>query len=337
MYTEQDLDAAVAAGVLSADAAASFRRFVAGTRAAPAVDEEHFRLISGFNDIFVSIAILLLLLSLSSLGETLGGGFGHAAAAAVSWGLAEYFTRRRRMALPSIVLLLSFVGGVFTSAMTIAAAAPAIAGATAGSVAIGAGCAALAAYLHWQRFRVPITIAAGAAALAATILAGLFVADPNFETWLNPALLAAGLLVFLLAMRWDMSDRERLTRRSDVAFWLHLVAAPLIIHPLFTMLGLVGRAGVGVDRAALAVAIYLVLALVALVIDRRAVLVSALAYVLYATSALFRAAGSLTQSFALTALCIGTALLLLSALWQPTRRMVVSQLSTRLRTRLPAA
>jgi hypothetical protein len=32
--------------------------------------------------------------------------------AAAAWGLAEFFTRKRRMALPSIVLLLAFVGGV---------------------------------------------------------------------------------------------------------------------------------------------------------------------------------------------------------------------------------
>ena len=61
MYSDSDLDAAVEQGALSASAAASFRAFVAGQRAAPAVDEEHFRLITGFNDIFVSIAIVLVL------------------------------------------------------------------------------------------------------------------------------------------------------------------------------------------------------------------------------------------------------------------------------------
>ena len=38
----------------------------------------------------------------------------------------------------------------------------------------------------------------------------------------------AGLGVFAFAMRWDLQDPERITRRSDVAFWLHLAAAPLI-------------------------------------------------------------------------------------------------------------
>ena len=40
--------------------------------------------------------------------------------------------------------------------------------------------------------------------------------------------LVLGIGVFLFAMRWDSSDPARVTRRSDVAFWLHLLAAPMI-------------------------------------------------------------------------------------------------------------
>ena len=50
--------------------------------------------------------------------------------------------------------------------------------------------------------------------------------------------LLLGIGVFLFAMRWDSSDPTRTTRRSDVAFWLHLLAAPMIVHPIFTLLGL---------------------------------------------------------------------------------------------------
>ncbi len=64
MYSESDIDGAVAAGAISPDAAAALRRHVATVHAAPAVDEEHFRLLTGFNDIFVSIALALLLAAL---------------------------------------------------------------------------------------------------------------------------------------------------------------------------------------------------------------------------------------------------------------------------------
>ena len=83
--------------------------------------------------------------------------------------------------------------------------------------------------------------------------------------------------------------------------------------------------------------VYGLLALVALVVDRRALLVSALFYVLYAISALLKAAGALSFSLALTALVAGSALLVLSAFWHPTRRAVLAATPSGLRDRVPAA
>src|SRR5271168_708966 len=77
--------AAVAADVLDAATAQRFRDFVAAARLAPAVDEEYFRLITGFNDIFVSIATLLLLIAVHALLNMAAGGYSGAAVAAVSW------------------------------------------------------------------------------------------------------------------------------------------------------------------------------------------------------------------------------------------------------------
>src|SRR5579875_1450205 len=120
MYSDADLEAAVAAGALSPEAAAALRDYVAARSASPAVDEEQFRLITGFNDIFVSIAAAILLFALGWIGKDFGpriGGDGPSPLsglliAAAAWGLAEFFTKKRRMALPSILLLLAFVGGV---------------------------------------------------------------------------------------------------------------------------------------------------------------------------------------------------------------------------------
>ena len=74
-----------------------------------------------------------------------------------------------------------------------------------------------------------------------------------------------------------------------------------------------------------------------LAVDRRALLVSALFYVVYAMVALFKAAGTLSASFALTALVIGSALLLLSALWHRVRAAVLTLFPAGLRARLPAS
>jgi hypothetical protein len=140
-----------------------------------------------------------------------------------------------------------------------------------------------------------------------------------------PLLLVSGLAVFALAMRWDFSDRERRTRRADVAFWLHLTAAPMIAHPVFQMLGIFGDQ-IGVGTAILVLILYGMFAFVALAIDRRALLVSSLIYVLYAMFSLFRTAGAVELSAAFTALAIGSALLTLSAFWHPIRKRVVGLL-----------
>jgi len=156
---------------------------------------------------------------------------------------------------------------------------------------------------------------------------------PQAKDWVNEMLLVAGVAMFFFAMRWDMSDLERRTRRSDVAFWLHLAAAPLIAHPVFHMLGVFDGEVTG-PTAAIVIALYLVFAFVALAVDRRALLVSSLIYVLWAMYALFQATGAVELAAALTALVIGSALLLLSAFWQPVRRRVVGLLGG-LEERLP--
>jgi hypothetical protein len=135
-------------------------------------------------------------------------------------------------------------------------------------------------------------------------------------------------------MWWDSSDRARVTRRSDVAFWLHLLAAPMIVHPIFTLLGLNdGNATMG--EGVVVIALYVALGLTALAIDRRALLVSALAYVLWALAELFRQFGAVELNVALTALVIGSALLLLSAFWHQARAAIVRPLPNGLKERLP--
>lgn len=336
MYSESDIDGAVTAGAISREAAAALRAHIAASHETPAVDEEHFRLLTGFNDIFVSIAIVLLLVALGQIGLRLSYPLAGGLVAGGAWLLAEYFTARRRMALPSILLLIAFVGGVAGAlAGAVELVAPDIDGREGALAAAGiALCAAGAAWLHWRRFMVPITVAAGAAALVATAIGLVLAAVPQIEEAVWPLLLIGGLGVFATAMRWDMSDTQRQTRRSDVAFWLHLTAAPMIAHSIFQMLG-VFRADIGVAMAIVVVALYIAFAAIALAVDRRALLVSGLAYVLAALYALFRSAGAVELGTALTAFVIGSALLCLSAFWQPIRRAVVTALSQSLRHRLP--
>ena len=383
MYSEEDINSAVSAGALSADAAAAFRAHMTQVRDMPRGDEENFRLINSFNDIFVAIGVVIMLVAAGAIGQAIASAmapvtdiwasgfeptdaqlaawsaasewrsalttlFAGALIAATAWPLSEFFTRRRRMALPSIILLLAFVGGCFAAAMGIGLSLGAMDNESTGALFVaGAGLlAAGAAWLHWKRFMVPITVAAGAGAAAVTVIAlivsVLYGPLELNENTVGDTLLALtfgmGLGVFAFAMRWDVSDRERTTRRSDVAFWLHLLAAPMIAHPVFYSLGVMdGADRVGVGSAIGVLAIYVLFGLVALAIDRRALLVSALAYVLVALAFLFDRFGAVELTFALTALVIGSALLSLSAFWTPIRNKVVAGLPNGWQTRVPVA
>ena len=334
MYSESDIDDAVAAGALTPEAAAALRDHVAARRAGPAADEEHFRLITGFNDVFVVAAAALVLGAVGWIGAKPDLALGGAGVGLASWALAEYFTRRRRMALPSIVFLLTFFGGVFFTISHLLANDGG-AGLFGETMAPAAFIAALGAWLHWWRFRVPITVAAGAAALVGTAF-GLVLrwADDPLSI-IQPVMFVAGVAVFALAMRWDLSDTARTTRRSDVAFWLHLLAAPLLMHPVFSMTGGAGGPD-SVLSAAIVVVVYAMVGIVALAIDRRALLVSALIYLLAAVHQLIWEFEGLGLRLAAAALIVGAILLLLSAFWRNARAVVVHRLPAALRARLPA-
>jgi hypothetical protein len=175
--------------------------------------------------------------------------------------------------------------------------------------------------------------------LAATAIALVLAAigfDGRPDTLLYLLLLTVGVGIFGLAMWWDRSDRSRETRRSDVAFWLHLLAAPMIAHPVFALLGVTDGNDISSGAAVAVLGIYVLFGLVALAIDRRALLVSALAYVLFALTQLFREFGAVELNVALTAFVIGSALLLLSAFWQNARAVVVRVLPDGLAAQLPA-
>ena len=337
------LDRAVAQGVLTTQQA-EMLHYLEGTGSGvpgtEPVDDEKFRFINGFGDIFVTIGIALFLGALSYFAnQSLGGAGCGLVVAAASWLLAEYFARRRRMALPSIVLLLVFAASIFIAALLLASGLddfslsiltnenwPVV---LAGLVTIAA------AALHYRRFHIPITFAAGVAALVASVLGLVFGAVPDLaEAFARPILLACGIGVFALAMRFDLSDPKRQTRRTDIAFWLHMLAAPLVVHPLIS--GLIGTGGLTIAASVGVLAIFLGLAIVAVLVDRRAVLVSGLAYAGIAFSSLVTQIGFSQGVVPLTMLVLGALVLSLSAGWHGLRHRLLTLLPAGLVRRLPS-
>lgn len=351
MLSNEDLEKAVAGGVISADQAAKLRAMATVSSAeyetpiTPEPDEERFRILGGFNDIFVTIGLFLLIAALYSFAGLYGSFLGFSALSAVmAWSLSEIFARRLRLALPSIVLAVMFAtSACFTAAFWLNfedwISTFFTQGGGGRQIVLISLCGAAAAALHLWRFRVPINAAQiafyGVGAFAG-VLALLF--GSTFLTdYHNGILFVCGLAVFLTAMRLDMSDRLRVTRRADMAFWLHLLAAPLLIHPIVAItlgdaLQLTGMQAVSV------LIVFAALSLFALIIDRRAILVSALVYAGMALGYLIEQTASSDLTLPITLVLLATIVLSLSAGWHRLRSEVVNRLPPgRLRDIIPPA
>ncbi|REG82205.1 hypothetical protein [Marinomonas pollencensis] len=332
MYTDEDLNYAVKKGVFTDAAVTEFRSLLAEEKHTRFEDEENFRLVGGFNDIFVVIACSLLLFSSVWVVRPVSNTLAMLVFAALSWGLAELFVRKRKMALPAIALLLSFMGGVFWCAFSISSVIPSFS--VQASSLIAAAITTVCAYFHWRRFRVPITVAMGVGSLFVFFLSLLLVIFPAAQEGLMTVLFLCGITAFVLAMCWDASDTKRITRRSDVAFWLHLLSAPLIIHPIFSNLGIL-NGNESILSMLVVVFLYLLMTSISIAVDRRAFMVSSLIYVIYAVSAIIESYGGIGYSFALTGVLIGGGLLLLSAKWHFMRAKLLQVLPSSIQSYLP--
>ena len=243
------------------------------------------------------------------------------------------------MALPSIVLLIVFVvSSAGVSHSLFAPASSLFSFFDYGNLpGLPYGLAAVAASVfHWLRFRVPITIAAFAAGLASVAVAAIETFKSGFVFEHPPLVfIPIGLAIFATAMKFDMSDRNRTTQRTDIAFWLHLLAAPLIVHSVVHPL--LAESALSTGAAIAILSLFAVLSLVALAIDRRALLVSSLLYLGYASSQILTWSGVASENLGLSVLIVGGTVLTLSVAWQPMRRLILQVLPSTIRNLVPPA
>jgi len=383
MIDETTLDRAVSTGIVSAaqrDALLSLARAQAGDRQVPAENttlsvDDQMRLVGGGNDIFVTVGIVLLFSgALFALQAVLPRDSMMLAAllAAGSWFVAEIVTRQKRMRLSSTLLALvfsasvlailtDFVGAqfnvpdVFNTFSLLALKDDALPM----GLILGGGLIAAAA-LYFVRFKVPVL--AAVVAIAATGLAFLAAMLVYYERMVSGSIaapapdqlaqvvssalaipLVCGLVVFAAAVALDLRDRERQTVWSDCAFWLHVVSAPLLVHPLFILATgqdvLAGRIEPGMGAGIMLGLMIALFVLVALAIDRRSLLAPTLAYfgsvgIYYLVNGAANTTG--IPPFALILLSIGAIVILFGAGWQRIRRLIIHPLlPTSLLERLP--
>lgn len=330
MYTDEDLNLAVKKGILTAVSVNEFKQLMLSLQASPIVDEDNFKLSGGVNGIFVVLACCVLLFSSLFVLTGINPTLAKISFVVIAWGLAEFFVLKRKMSLPAIVLLITFVWGVFslvTSFFTHSMSENAL--------MAGAGVTAIATYFHWLRFKVPITVAAGTVAVIALFIVSTLKQFPSLHHWIFILASFCGVASFCLAMVWDSADTKRLTGKADVAFWLHLVSAPLIIHPIFIGLGVL-EGNESIFNMVVVLVLYILMTIVSIVIDRRAFMVSSLVYVIYALSSIIDIYGGIGYSFAITGVLMGAILLLLSAFWLTVRGFIVGKLPQSMTSYIPS-
>jgi len=353
------LEAAAAAGVISAEQVGSLDAFLNAQAPKPVIaGEEDLRFIRNFHDVFLATGILLLAIGMgvgittavsgakdATAGSLLVGELA-AGAAVILWLLGEFFARRRRLFLPAIAIVCSLTLFVAVAASSL------YAGALLGravtwnldrgmpvemqlGILLAAACAAITPALFYARFRLPFSLGLAGAGVALFVITACLIANWEMATRALPAIfLTLGIVLFLAALTFDARDPQRQSRLSDNGFWLHFAAAPLILNGVFGLIGMVlggsspggmmasGNAGVA-QAAATLVAIAL-LGFISLLINRRALIVSALLTAGIAIGALLNATGLGASALAgATLITLGAFVLTLGAAWHGARRALL--------------
>jgi|TARA_B110000116_G_scaffold272435_1_gene297563 hypothetical protein len=314
----EKLAAAASQGIISDDQVEALLSFFASSNAVSNRAEEPLRFVRGVGDIFITLGVLFVAvataqISLSPLWNMLP--------ALVCVAAAEWLIRVRRLVLPGVAVFMSLL--YFSSEALQASLGSSFGNYIDSNISLSLSMLLVLSAVFYARYRLPFTllpIALGCIALVSSLL------DIDIRS-VNSVAIVYGLLIFAVAMWLDSRDVERQTVSSDSAFWLHLLAAPLIVHGvMFTLL-------VSADAAAyknIAILVFFSgFFLLALYVDRRALLVSSLSYAIYAVVQLSDSSLFNIENLTLLAFVgLGLVIVLFGVYWQGIRSLIFSRCSS---------
>ena len=319
----------------------------------PLEDTEAPRFVRGFHDVLITIGIIVLLIGLWGVANR------YVSLAAIVI-MAEVLVRRQRLALPAVVLTIALVNWLVLTIVSYIGFMPFLFdNSLHGAIVPVAPFPILLGLFYW-RYRVPLALALLLFSLFGVLLSVIFYAigsllgssdvPVDYPVLTFVILFVAALGSFSLAMRFDLSDPQRQTRRSDVAFWLHLVTAPALLYSTILLVLRLQLANSGVVFTNLTNALFgsyvqaltvllvvLAMMLIGLVIDRRAFVTAGLTSLGLATGAILRHNNAgLDKVGFLVLMIVGLVVLVIGIGWTDLRRIVVRRLPISLQSRLPA-
>jgi|TARA_B100000315_G_scaffold239765_1_gene258907 TPR repeat protein len=293
--------------------------------------DEPFEMFRGFSEIHITVGLVILFLGIILIQESktsliLTTGI-------LSWLFSIYFTLKRRMKLPSMALAVIFAGSfmylcigyLFNDDGLIAAS----------DLLITGLCGMLGMGIYFYTFRLPFAIfILGLFGFMAIMSASLMIEggkidNPSFDVLFALhknsifaySSLLFGVLAFACGIYFDIKDPYRLSRFSQTGFWMHVLAAPLIVNTLLTTAySLGGNTGYFLSFFVLGI-----IALVSLIIDRRSFLTAGLGYL---TLIVWWAVGHIApeMKFVITMIALGAIVTALGSWWGKLRSLTMRTL-----------
>ena len=328
-----DLESSVAEGIITREQADAIRT----KRAA---NDEPFKLVGNFGDVFLCIGLLFVYWAQNAfmLIADVPALWVHIGFAVLFWLIAEFFVFSTRRKFPAVAAIALFVLSVhkiaavyFGDISLTGLAFGYVSGIDTGirpiehlAVATGALSVAL------LRFRQPIIVLG--LGLCATLLAFALTRLYVAEAPARLVLAGCGVFFLLLGFLLDMKDKARTGILHEWALWLFVLGSPLTVHPIF--LGLIGEQlevtriqsfndFVRIDLEGLiwvVTALAAGFALLGLLLDRRSLVASTLLYLsAILTYATFRSGLGLSTAAAVVPLTIGILVILLGVGWDHAR------------------
>jgi len=269
--------------------------------------DEPLKFIRSFGDVFIALGIILLV---ASINMTALSGYYFLIPAAAFIIMAEWLVRVRRLVLPGMVILLSilfFINNAFSFEHE-------------SSASIGLSIISLSCLLFYLRYKMPFSLLPlAASAVAITVI------QIGIDVLNSPLIFVAmGLTIFSIAMWFDSRDTQRQSHLSDSAFWLHLLAAPLIVHGAMISLLTSEQAWLqSFSNNLLMIIFFAGFFLTALFVDRRAMLVSTQLYAIYALTQILQHDLISEQNVMIYVLmALGMIVIFFGTYWYKTRRII---------------
>ncbi|WP_160008184.1 hypothetical protein [Rhizobium sp. 18055] len=310
-------------------------------------DTETPSFVRGFHDVLITIGIVVALAGLWGIASI------YAVLPAIIV-LAEILVRRQRLALPAVALTIALaVWTGFVSAVLLQGS-PQIIGLGDNNEGLQYTLAfPVVLGLFYLLYRIPLALALAIMGALVVLLQlvlrllGWLTGDPlfalNHAGVLSMMAVVCAVGLFALAMRFDLKDPLRLTINADIAFWLHLGAAPALLYSVISLSDFGGRGTLaGLETVSMRTPVVVVtvaaLMLIGLIIDRRAFVTSGLVSLGAALYGIFRQGNAQVDTYVfITLLTVGIIVLVIGTGWMPLRRFVMRLLPATMQARLPPA